>query len=136
MICKVISLVGALYLDSGQVCLLKLIFRFRAGRFEVDGYVYDANEEPKILMTGKWSESMSYQPCDAEGEPLPGTELKEVILFEVLFIFLIASSKRTFMLESHSVFRAYVGEGWVLLSGLFCNLFLVRCLELFIQLEF
>lgn len=51
---------------------------FGAGRFEVDGYVYDANEEPKILMTGKWSESMSYQPCDAEGEPLPGTELKEV----------------------------------------------------------
>ncbi|XP_074295075.1 oxysterol-binding protein-related protein 3C-like [Silene latifolia] len=51
---------------------------FGAGRYEVDGYVYDANEEPKILMTGKWNESMSYQPCDAEGEPLPGTELKEV----------------------------------------------------------
>lgn len=29
-------------------------------------------------MTGKWSESMSYQPCDPEGEPLPGSELKEV----------------------------------------------------------
>ncbi|XP_074267921.1 oxysterol-binding protein-related protein 3A-like [Silene latifolia] len=51
---------------------------FGAGRYEVDGYVYDANEEPKILMTGKWNESMSYQPCDADGEPLPGTELKEV----------------------------------------------------------
>ncbi|XP_057536110.1 oxysterol-binding protein-related protein 3C-like [Amaranthus tricolor] len=51
---------------------------FGAGRYEVDGYVYDANEEPKLLMTGKWNESMSYQPCDAEGEPLPGTELKEV----------------------------------------------------------
>lgn len=76
----------------------------------MDGYVYDANEEPKILMTGKWSESMSYQPCDAEGEPLPGTELKEVILFKVLFVFLIASSRRIFMLESRSVFRAYVGE--------------------------
>ncbi|GFP82319.1 oxysterol-binding protein-related protein 3a [Phtheirospermum japonicum] len=50
----------------------------RANRYEVDGYVYNANEEPKILMTGKWSESMSYQPCDSEGEPLPGTELKEV----------------------------------------------------------
>lgn len=50
----------------------------RAGRYEVDGYVYNSNEEPKILMTGKWNESMSYQPCDAEGEPLPGTELKEV----------------------------------------------------------
>ncbi|KAG1339236.1 putative Telomere-binding protein 1 [Cocos nucifera] len=50
----------------------------RAGRYEVDGYVYDAEEEPKILMTGKWSESMSCQPCDHEGEPLPGTELKEV----------------------------------------------------------
>ncbi|KAH9672358.1 Oxysterol-binding protein-related protein 3A [Citrus sinensis] len=49
-----------------------------AGRYEVDGYVYDAAEQPKILMTGKWNESMSYQPCDSEGEPLPGTELKEV----------------------------------------------------------
>jgi len=48
-----------------------------AGRYEVGGYVYNAAEEPKILMTGKWNESMSYQPCDPEGEPLPGTELKE-----------------------------------------------------------
>lgn len=44
----------------------------------MDGYVYNSEEEPKILMTGKWNESMSYQPCDLEGEPLPGTELKEV----------------------------------------------------------
>ncbi|PSR86717.1 Oxysterol-binding protein-related protein like [Actinidia chinensis var. chinensis] len=51
---------------------------FGAGRYEVDGYVYNAAEEPKILMTGKWNESMSYQLCDMEGEPLPGTELKEV----------------------------------------------------------
>ncbi|KAM7531868.1 hypothetical protein LguiB_035278 [Lonicera macranthoides] len=51
---------------------------FGAGRYEVDGYVYNAAEEPKILMTGKWSEAMSYQPCDLEGEPLPGTEMKEV----------------------------------------------------------
>ncbi|XP_077232745.1 oxysterol-binding protein-related protein 3C-like [Tasmannia lanceolata] len=49
-----------------------------AGRYEVDGYVYNAAEEPKILMTGKWNKSMSYQPCDLEGEPLSGTELKEV----------------------------------------------------------
>ncbi|RZC78885.1 hypothetical protein C5167_003104 [Papaver somniferum] len=51
---------------------------FGAGRYEVDGYVYNAAEEPKILMTGKWNEYMSYQPCDLEGEPLSGTELKEV----------------------------------------------------------
>ncbi|KAF7049534.1 hypothetical protein CFC21_058055 [Triticum aestivum] len=51
---------------------------FGAGRFEVDGYVYTAAEEPKIMMTGKWNKSMSYQPCDQEGDPLPGTELKEV----------------------------------------------------------
>ncbi|CAM8975414.1 unnamed protein product [Rhodiola kirilowii] len=50
---------------------------FGAGRREVDGYVYNAAEEPKILMTGKWNESMSYQPCDMEGEPLPGTEMTE-----------------------------------------------------------
>ncbi|KAI3800869.1 hypothetical protein L1987_28968 [Smallanthus sonchifolius] len=51
---------------------------FGAGRYEVDGYVYNAAEEPKILMTGKWNTSMSYQPCDLDGEPLPGTDLKEV----------------------------------------------------------
>ncbi|KAL3850661.1 hypothetical protein ACJIZ3_012543 [Penstemon smallii] len=51
---------------------------FGANRYEVDGYVYNANEEPKILMTGKWNEFMSYQPCDLEGEPLPGSEMEEV----------------------------------------------------------
>ncbi|KAA8518912.1 hypothetical protein F0562_016314 [Nyssa sinensis] len=54
------------------------VFGCSAGRYEVDGYVYNAAEEPKILMTGKWNESMSCQPCDLEGEPLSGTELKEV----------------------------------------------------------
>ncbi|KAI8025977.1 Oxysterol-binding protein-related protein 3A [Camellia lanceoleosa] len=44
---------------------------FGAGRYEVDGYVYNAAEEPKLLMNGKWNQSMSYQPCDMEGEPLP-----------------------------------------------------------------
>lgn len=56
----------------------------RAGRYEVDGYVYNAAEEPQILMTGKWNGSMSYQPCDMEGEPRAGTELKEV---SVVFVF-------------------------------------------------
>lgn len=51
---------------------------FGAGRYEVDGYVYNSSEEPKILITGKWNEALSYQVCDPEGEPLPGTELKEV----------------------------------------------------------
>ncbi|GJU42571.1 reverse transcriptase domain-containing protein [Tanacetum coccineum] len=46
-----------------------------AGRYEVDRYVYNSAEEPKILMTDKWNLSMSYQSCDLEGEPLP--ELKE-----------------------------------------------------------
>ncbi|KAK4748198.1 hypothetical protein SAY87_014784 [Trapa incisa] len=50
---------------------------FGAGRYEVDGYVYNASEEPKILITGKWNEYVSYQPCDKEGEPLSETELKE-----------------------------------------------------------
>ena len=44
----------------------------------MDGYVYNTDEEPKLLITGKWNTSMSYQPCDLEGEPLPGTELKQV----------------------------------------------------------
>ncbi|CAL1379044.1 unnamed protein product [Linum trigynum] len=51
---------------------------FGTGRYEVDGYVYNADEEPKILMTGKWNEAMSYQLCDLEGEPRAGTELQEV----------------------------------------------------------
>eukprot|EP00245_Coleochaete_scutata_P008860 TRINITY_DN2796_c0_g1_i1.p1 TRINITY_DN2796_c0_g1~~TRINITY_DN2796_c0_g1_i1.p1 ORF type:complete len:454 (-),score=96.13 TRINITY_DN2796_c0_g1_i1:738-2099(-) len=51
---------------------------FGAGRYEVDGYVYDAAEEPKILISGKWNSSMSWQPCDSEGEPLAGTKLEEV----------------------------------------------------------
>ncbi|MED6120869.1 Oxysterol-binding protein- protein 3C [Stylosanthes scabra] len=51
---------------------------FGAGRYEVDGYVYNAKEEPEILMTGKWVESLQYQPCDLEGEPRPGSEMKEV----------------------------------------------------------
>lgn len=66
------------YLPHRTGVQLKAVFGCRAGRYEVDGYVYNAAEEPQILMTGKWNESMSYQPCDMEGEPLPGTELKEV----------------------------------------------------------
>ncbi|KAK9938884.1 hypothetical protein M0R45_015598 [Rubus argutus] len=31
-----------------------------------------------LLMNGKWNESMSYQPSNSEGEPLPGTELKVI----------------------------------------------------------
>jgi hypothetical protein len=43
-------------------------------------YVYSKDKEPQLMVTGKWSTSMSYQPhCDVEGEPLPGTELKEVL---------------------------------------------------------
>ncbi|PWZ39699.1 Oxysterol-binding protein-related protein 3C [Zea mays] len=49
-----------------------------AGRYEVDGYVYSAAEEPRIMITGKWNKSLSCQPCDQEGDPLPGTELKEI----------------------------------------------------------
>lgn len=36
-------------------------------------------------MTGKWNESLRYQPCDAEGEPLPNTELKEVFFLYNIF---------------------------------------------------
>lgn len=50
----------------------------RKVRYEVDGYVYNKNEEPKFIVSGNWNKSMSYQPCDAEGEPTAGTDLKEV----------------------------------------------------------
>lgn len=74
------------YFASGDK--FKVVFCYRAGRYEVDGYVYNAAEEPKMLMTGKWNESMNYQPCDMEGEPLPGTELKEVLIVYLCRIFL------------------------------------------------
>ncbi|XP_057864857.1 oxysterol-binding protein-related protein 3A isoform X1 [Cryptomeria japonica] len=51
---------------------------FGAGHYKVDGHVYDSKEERKLLMTGRWSVSLSYQPCDTKGLPLPGTNLKEV----------------------------------------------------------
>ncbi|KAI3846475.1 hypothetical protein MKX03_034956 [Papaver bracteatum] len=51
---------------------------FGACRYEVNGYVYNAAKEPKMLMTGKWNKSMSYQPCDMHGVHLPGIQLKEV----------------------------------------------------------
>lgn len=76
--------------------LQRLLSCRSAGRYEVDGYVYSADEEPKILMTGKWNESMSYQPCDVEGEPLPGTELKEVN-----FRCLVVSSLTRLRFHSH-----------------------------------
>lgn len=64
---------------------INIYFRLcSAGRYEVDGYVYNSAEEPKILMTGKWNTSLSYQPCDLDGEPLPGTDLKEVMYFDML----------------------------------------------------
>lgn len=69
------------------LCLTE-IYEYRhccsAGRYEVDGYVYNKNEEPQILLTGKWNASLSCQRCDLEGEPIPGTELKEVWLTALL----------------------------------------------------
>lgn len=50
---------------------------FGAGSYEVDVYVYNVAEEPKILMTRRWNESTSYRFYDWEGEPRPGTKLKE-----------------------------------------------------------
>ncbi|PPR92708.1 hypothetical protein GOBAR_AA27967 [Gossypium barbadense] len=41
---------------------------------------HDSLYVPNMLTftLGKWNESTSYQPCDTEGEPHQGTELKEV----------------------------------------------------------
>ncbi|KAI3862727.1 hypothetical protein MKX03_002019 [Papaver bracteatum] len=51
---------------------------FSGGRFEVDGCVYNAAKEPKILMSGKWTKSMSYQSCDKEGKPkVPDIPVKD-----------------------------------------------------------
>ena len=68
----------------------------------MDGYVYSATEEPKILLTGKWNESMHYQPCDVEGEPLPGTELKEVS-FKPFITCRFSSCDRVLIFCSYSI---------------------------------
>ena len=76
----------------------------RAGRYEVDGYVYNTDEEPKLLITGKWNTSMSYQPCDLEGEPLPGTELKQVSTLSIrsfVFTLFLVSAFLPFKLGDH-----------------------------------
>ncbi|RYR70227.1 hypothetical protein Ahy_A03g016734 isoform A [Arachis hypogaea] len=74
---------GRTWVDSpGEMIMTNLTTGDKAvlaGRYEVDGYIYNSSEEPKILMTGKWNESLSCQPCDPEGEPLPNTEMKEVV---------------------------------------------------------
>ncbi|KAL7169896.1 hypothetical protein ACSBR2_034860 [Camellia fascicularis] len=58
-LCYIFNLVaGSGTFDSAKSCFLNLFPRQFSGRFEVDGYVYNAAEEPKILMTGTWNESM------------------------------------------------------------------------------
>lgn len=70
------------YLDDEgkkwKIIKLHFLNSCRKGRYEVDGYVYNKDEEPKIMITGKYNASLSCQPCDVEGEPIQGTELKEV----------------------------------------------------------
>lgn len=76
----------------------------RSGRYEVDGYVYNSAEEPKILVTGKWNESLSYQACDIEGEPLTCTKLEEVLSIPLF----LADKKRSLktMLHYHRYGRS------------------------------
>ncbi|KAK5846735.1 hypothetical protein PVK06_003032 [Gossypium arboreum] len=59
-----------------------------AGLAENEHFTYDITSKLKTKFLGnslevypvgrKWNESTSYQPCDTEGEPHQGTELKEV----------------------------------------------------------
>jgi hypothetical protein len=89
-----------------NVCGLIYVY-FRAGRYEVDGYVYSAAEEPKMMVTGKWNKSLSYQPCDQEGDPLPGTELKEVWLS-----FSFQQPEDVFFLYSGNTTVSYFADIW------------------------
>ncbi|KAD0079196.1 hypothetical protein E3N88_44814 [Mikania micrantha] len=45
-------------------------------KFLATHLMYILLEEPKILMTGKWNTSMSYQPCDWMGSPFQELTLK------------------------------------------------------------
>lgn len=51
---------------------------YRRGRNDIDGFVYSKDGQPKMIMTGNWAKSMSYQPCNADGEPVERAQLKEV----------------------------------------------------------
>ncbi|XP_024403561.1 oxysterol-binding protein-related protein 3A [Physcomitrium patens] len=48
------------------------------GRNDIDGFVYSKDGQPKMIMTGNWAKSMSYQPCNADGEPVERAQLKEI----------------------------------------------------------
>lgn len=51
---------------------------FGAGRYEMLGYVMDAEGNKKLRMEGKWNEYLEYVPCDEEGEPIEGAEFTRV----------------------------------------------------------
>lgn len=94
---------------------VKVLCTCRAGRYEVDGYVYNAADEPKILMTGKLNEALSYQVCDLEGEPLPGTEMKEVgclifVTFIPFFVFFVCERVHIPQ-QLHFVFKLFDPAG-------------------------
>lgn len=61
-------------LTTGWVCKLeyKPCGWFGAGRYEVDGAVWDKDEggEAKLAVFGKWVEGLACAECDAEGAPL------------------------------------------------------------------
>jgi len=40
---------------------------FGAGRYEVDGYVYSAEEEPKIMITEKWNKMFGSRHQECKG---------------------------------------------------------------------
>jgi len=47
---------------------------FGAGRYEINGYVYDEHDVPKLQLVGKWNSYLDCVECDEEGNAIPDAE--------------------------------------------------------------
>ncbi|CAK0751111.1 hypothetical protein CVIRNUC_002043 [Coccomyxa viridis] len=47
---------------------------FSDGRYQVSGHVYTEEGKKVLALSGAWNGHLDMQPCDAEGDPLPGSQ--------------------------------------------------------------
>ena len=43
-------------------------------RVQVSGHVYTEEGKKVLALSGAWNDHLDMQPCDAEGDPLPGSQ--------------------------------------------------------------
>ena len=52
-----------------------LLHNWRAlWRLQVSGHVYTEEGKKVLALSGAWNGHLDMQPCDAEGDPLPGSQ--------------------------------------------------------------